>query len=119
MNDATIKLIEDMAMKLGTTVEHLWGVLVSQAVVSSVTRLGIFFILGFVCYLLFKHLFVRHTLKDYDDDEKMTLIAIRIGFGVAVIGVFVAAILIIPTIVTGFVNPEYWALERIVNRRCW
>jgi len=120
MNDATIKMIEDMAMKLGTTVEYLWAVLVSQAIVSSVTRLCILSVLVVICYLVYRQLFVRRTLKDYDDhDDRMTLIAVRIGFGVVVLLVFVATALIIPTVVTGFVNPEYWALQKILNRGCW
>ena len=35
MNEATAKLIEELAAKLGTTAEHLWGVLVRQAPISA------------------------------------------------------------------------------------
>ena len=36
MNDQTLELIRDLAEKLGTTTEHLWGVLVTQAYISGV-----------------------------------------------------------------------------------
>ena len=36
MNDQTLELIRDLAEKLGTTTEHLWGVLMTQAFISGI-----------------------------------------------------------------------------------
>jgi len=36
MNEDTIKLIRDLAEKFGTTSEHLWAVMVRQALISSI-----------------------------------------------------------------------------------
>lgn len=40
MNEATQKMIEELATKLGVTAEHLWGVLCRQAPTSAVVGLA-------------------------------------------------------------------------------
>lgn len=35
MNEQTVKLVEQLAQKLGTTTEYLWNVLIKQAPISA------------------------------------------------------------------------------------
>lgn len=53
MNEQVLALLTQLAEKLGTTVEHLWSVLVKQAFISTTVNLLIYsllLILGFVLY---------------------------------------------------------------------
>lgn len=58
MNDNTRQLLEQLAVKLGTTVEHLWGVLIRQAPVS-----GLISILGYIAVIAVLAEITRRLVK--------------------------------------------------------
>jgi len=128
MNEATLKTIETLAeklggaidalaLKLGTTAEHLWGVLVRQAYVESMTN-AILLIASWAAAALWTKWLLksrRATIADGDDDWTMGQI-----ISVTILG-FYMVILLIATygnadaIVSGFINPEFFALSKIMR----
>jgi Ca2+/Na+ antiporter len=120
MNEQTANLIKELAIKLGTTTEYLWTVLMQQAFVSSIIDC-IFYIMYFVfMYYMFKgykYMLGKNEGSPYTRFENMEegqgilvlfLIVISIAFTTAFI-------LTVSSTITGFINPEYWALEKILK----
>lgn len=122
MNEQTIKLIEEMAHKLGTTTEYLWGILIKQATVQA--YMGLFFILliaifNYVLYKVHKRLM---EIKDYGDYKKSGYSYYgdnaKIPMGIALVIhclLIIGALCSIETVINGFFNPEYWALDKVLN----
>lgn len=117
MNEQTAKLIEQLAAKLGTTAEHLWGVLVRQAPISAITDILTSML---IVFLIWKSLgFVQRKTRDTNDapadwDEEGAFAAWVIWGIAALIGTL-CVLCDINYIVAGFANPEYWALKQILH----
>lgn len=115
MNDETAKLIQDLAAKLGTTADHLWGVLVRQAPVSSMISILSFVLQGCAVYFYAKWLMGRPAIEDDDAIPQW------IGRGAMWCVLIVVVICLLcdmddmATNISGFTNPEYWALKQIVK----
>ena len=116
-------LIEAIANKLGTTAEHLWGVLVRQAPISGVVDLVLCVIIATVA-VWFVALVKRKTTPPVATDEdrypraEWREEAAFLAWGVALItGVFALACVISSAqeITAAFANPEYWALKQLVK----
>lgn len=117
MNDQTAKIIESLAAKLGTTTEYLWSVLLHQARVDGITTL---------CYLVLSvvsGIALFHYNKKWSNDDNDVsyyhneyLIAPMVIIGVVW---FILALYMVmsgvPTMITAFLNPEYWALDKILD----
>lgn len=115
-------LLEKLAAKLGTTAEHLWGVLVKQAHVEGVV--GLVFItvatVAVLCWGFFifpklykKYKAIQKEYGRYSDDGEGYLIAMVIG-SVALGVLFLVSLGEVNNVVTCFYNPEYWALKRVL-----
>ena len=123
MNETTDKLIRDLAEKLGTTADHLWGVLCRQATISGVTNLlviGVWAIL-LVCAFKFVQRKTTTPLKTEEDrypraewDEEGKSVA-RVVFGAATIITVLIVGCNLEYIIGSLLNPEYWALKQIVH----
>lgn len=120
MNEQTIKLIEQLARKLGTTSEYLWAVLIKQAPISALTDL-LYFILviigGIILWKIHKYLSKdRGEDKNsiYYDEENIVIIPMFIVSIVWAI-IFIACFFSIGDIINGFFNPEYWALKEVLG----
>jgi hypothetical protein len=112
MNDSTQQLIRELAEKLGTTAEHLWGVLVRQAPISgTLGLLGIAALLGFV-YIAWKRLTKIDFTKWDHDLAKGTMYG---GLLIATVIALLSLLLLAPLYVAGILNPEYWALRQILK----
>lgn len=122
MNDNTTKLIEQLAQKMGTTTEYLWGVLLRQAPVNAtVTLIQFIFIALFGIFLYKAH--IRLSKKDvnekwgetgyekYEAGASIPMVILTIIFIVLSIGCFFC----IEDIISGYFNPEYWALKQILD----
>ena len=115
MNDKTIQLLEALAAKLGTTAEYLWGVLIKQASIDATTHLIIISVLAIMVMLYVKWLVNKLKDEDFDWDDHFGTQAIAIMMGaISFVGVLVM-VKLIPGIVTGYMNPEYWALQKILE----
>ena len=115
MNETTEKLIRELAEKLGTTADHLWGVLIRQAPISSATEaaaLGIY-----AAVMVWGYRLVREKTKtngDWNDDCGSIALPWMV-WSVGVLGLLIALGCSLSNIVAGFVNPEYWALKQLVK----
>ena len=121
MNDQTLQVLTTLATKLGTTAEYLWGVLLRQATIAGVMNLTIVAIMVVAAVLLAR--FVRGKTKKIDDgtgweraawEGEGAFFAWGAVFFFGAI-TFVAVIIEVPAAITAFVNPEYWALSRILK----
>lgn len=110
MDDKTAVLLQKLADKFGTTTEYLWGVMVRQAHVAAITNLIQYAILGAVVYFFVRWL--RSDERDYEDGVSFP-VALVLGIPLLIV-VFIAFFAISNTI-TGLANPEYWALQRVIN----
>jgi hypothetical protein len=118
LNKETADLLRDMASKLGTTAEHLWGVLVKQAPIAGASMLswGIPIIGGWILWGIWNSRIPRfihenHEGQRYAEDDSIwvpfVIFSILLGF------LTFAWLFQLPTIASCFFNPEYWALKQI------
>lgn len=116
MNDNITKLIETLAAKLGTTAEYLWAVLIRQAPISATTSL----ILCLV-FITLAAVYTKWLIKKAKDDEldcldnESNFVIALVGGLLSIIGVIVI-ICLFSDIITGYFNPEYWALQKILDQ---
>ena len=115
MGELTV-LLEQLAEKLGTTIEYLWGVLMQQAHVESVKNLIVI-----ICSVLFLAVYsikVVRMLKKWDEiereDKEVGAIIFGILGGFLAIASFVGIILGIDVFINTTINPEYWVLQEIL-----
>jgi len=120
MNTEMEKLIEHLAQKLGTTTEYLWGVLINQAKISAITDLFYLFFTVIGGILLYRlHKYFSKEREPYGHSyyyTKEELVTIPMGI-LTVFWFFIAifSFMSIGNIINGFFNPEYWALDQILN----
>lgn len=112
MNEQTVKLIQELSDKLGTTAEHLWGVMVRQAPISGVIGLLIDVAAILLLMIGWKKLSKINFDKWDDDFGKGALYAaLIVATLVSIIGIASS----LPTEISGIINPEYWALKQILK----
>ena len=123
MNQQTTELLNTLAIKFGTTVEHLWAVLVKQAMISAAFNLGftILAIVGLVFWLLLilskfkvplKTEENPHPESSWDADAKEFTYTIT---AVVTLALFITLSFAIYDTATAIHNPEYWALKQIID----
>lgn len=112
-------LLEKLAEKLGTTTEYLWSVLIHQAPISALTDL-LYFVLviigGIVIFIIHKRLMKKNKYGNnkYDDsDDGLIVLMVVVTLVWAII--FIVCFFNIGNIITGFFNPEYWALNKVLG----
>jgi len=101
-------LIRDLAEKLGTTAEQLWSVLLAQAQLNSISSLCVYLVWVAVLFVGYK--IVNIQASDFCKEMKIVF------YGVLSLIFFVYLISSINGVVTGFVNPEYFALNEVLRR---
>lgn len=115
MNEETRNLVKELANELGTTAEHLWGVLISQAKVE-VFQIILFFIfsllLTFVTYRIHKY-YTKNKKYDRYDNELYIASTVFLGMvSVVILGACIFKLFSLPTLIY---NPEYWALNEVLG----
>lgn len=124
MNEQTLKLIDSLSQKLGTTSEYLWGILTKQARIDSIISIGYIILIAGIGYGLWNvHTKLlkkipsqnkyEYSSNSYDKHDTVTVIMIivaNVWFIVAIIG-----LCCIGNVFTGFYNPEYWALDKVLS----
>ena len=114
MDIKTEALMRELADKLGTTVEHLWGVMVRQGPIQGVVELLL--LAGMVGIIVALWRAVRAKISgddpEWDCDEMVSAICCSL----ALISLIAAAITfaVLPMAITGILNPEYWALKQLL-----
>ena len=123
MEDKYLKLIEALAEKLGTTAEHLWGVLVKQAPISGAVDIAQCIVIASVA-VWWVRLVMNNTKCPPKTDENRYPDAKWDGEGVffAWVSIFIVVGISLncvigssQEIVAAFANPEYWALKQLVK----
>ena len=120
MNEQVLALLTQLAEKLGTTVEHLWSVLVKQAFISTTVNLLIYsllLILGFVLSRTHKKFcgaMPKYQETTYYHKYGAYSVLMVVAFVVWAI-IIIVFTLCLPEILSGYFNPEYWALSEILS----
>ena len=119
MNEQTMKLVDQLAQKLGTTSNYLWSILLKQAPVSAIIDL-IYFILtiigGIILYKVHKYLASEKNGEESIYDENGGFVICIMIFATLIWTVlFIACFFSIGNIINGFFNPEYWAFDKILS----
>jgi len=110
------ELIEQLAQKLGTTVEHLWSVIIRQAplfVVYTLIELALTLGASFLLWRAHKHFSNDDNEMSYyhDDGIGISMVVVTIDIGLFLIYFAFS----INSVITAIFNPEYWALQEILE----
>ena len=110
-------MLKELAAKLGTTVEYLWSALLKQATIEAISK-TIGLMVGSILVLTILYIFLRNRTKwkeagkDSDIDAPLILgVVLVVGSIVLLIAFFNC----LPIILTGFFNPDYWALKEVTD----
>ncbi|MEO6901574.1 MAG: hypothetical protein ABI241_00640 [Bacteroidia bacterium] len=106
MNDNTAIFLEKLANKLGTTTEYLWKILLKQAFNDAVISTIYLIVICVIFYIMYLK---RSYLMDEDNIGVSTICVIAILF------MLIFACFCFESAISGFFNPEYWALNEIIN----
>ena len=112
MNETTEKLIRDLAERLGTTTEHLWAVLIRQAPYTCTAELLVMLIVfAALAYFAKKLLAWQPDCDFYSEKALVGGLWGLVFFACSLICAINAGLWI-----SGFVNPEFWALRQVLGR---
>jgi hypothetical protein len=109
MSEQLLQRLDALAVKLGVTAQYLWGVLVKQARVEMWQDIGLasFFVLAAIGSSTLGVFLVKDDDPDADGVGLFCLLISLVILGVAV-GYGRAAL-------TEGLNPEYWALQQVLQ----
>ena len=119
MDENTRKLLEDLAQTLGTTVDQLKQVLIRQAYISlwsDIVWYVIWLALAALAYKLGKVIFNAAKKDDFESwmsQEAKFCLSVFICCLAA--SLTVISFTAIEGTITKIVNPEYWALEQVLE----
>jgi len=113
MNEKLENILIELAEKLHTTVEHLWGVLVTQAVyqnfisiiIWSLFSIGSLIVVGFTGKSFF---------KACRDDKFNNSVPFFVIAAVIAVICLTAGTTNLNDWITAILNPEYWALKQVL-----
>lgn len=114
-------LLTALAEKLGTTVEYLWSVLLKQAYIEGILNI-IYCIITIIIFIVsYKYAkYFSSKWKEWNDNYEAEeifptiILVILIVSTLIVLGMTIFQF--IPTAITTFNNPEYWALKEILKQ---
>lgn len=109
MNKETVILLNELALKLGTTTEYLWGVLIKQAPISSIS------LTVFIALLCVTSFFGFRWLQKPEIIRHEAYPVFLLVFAGCVFASFLIICFSFESIIAGFLNPEYWALKEILG----
>lgn len=111
MKEDAVKLLRELADKLGTTTEYLWGVLVNQGPISGAFAIITFLLL--LCLSIAFTFFAKKVIESKSEDGWMLLLSV-----IAIAFILVTIIYGTNALrdgIYGILNPEYWALLQLLN----
>jgi hypothetical protein len=122
MNETTEKLIRELAEKLGTTTEHLWGILLKQAPISASIDTLIALIMLAILWMGYAFVSKKTKVPEKTDHYKSLYAewdgecAFAAWLALAAYGFLTICITFcsITSVVTALANPEYWALKQLI-----
>lgn len=114
MNNETASLLNKLADKLGTTADNLWKILLHQAPVDATITLIqclLFLLVPFIVYKVHRRILKMEYGYGENDGYGIIMILAAVISAILVIVVIFS----IGTIINGYINPQYWALEKILD----
>jgi hypothetical protein len=116
MNEHAAALLHNLAAKLGTTSEYLWAVLVKQAPISSFITLGEYALVAVLFATLYRfRLQIGGFMRDWFAEEEVSAFFASAIAGLTLAVLLIACLLSFSSMLTGFLNPEYWALKEVLS----
>jgi hypothetical protein len=121
VDEKTYALLKELSEKLGTTGEHLWGVLVRQAQISGIAELLVIVAWWSISFLGLKFIIKKTTrIKDTDGYSIAEWEGEGAFFAWCGWSMYTAIILVLSgvevvTIAGALLNPEYWALKQLLS----
>ena len=116
MDEKTLAAITALANKLGTTAEHLWGVLVKQAPYSA----GMDVLCAIAMMAAFLWAFWKYRKFDFDDVKEWDSGAVKFF---SIVGLFILGLITVGAVegalrnsLAAIFNPEYWALKQLLSK---
>ena len=112
MNDKMTEVLEQIAIKLGVTADHLWGVLIAQQRIDAGIHIA-FSCLSVINLLAFIAMFrwaIRTDTIDHDLWGPMLLV-----WGTLTVVFCIAFFVCVCAAITEIANPEYAALKGLLN----
>ena len=106
MNEQLTTLLETLSGKLGVATEVLWGALLRQAPISSITNIVVLVLLSVLV------VFAVIWLSKQEVDECNPIWFLVFCASVATLIAFFTTV---EKTIAGFINPEYWALSKILE----
>ena len=114
MTEDTARLLDNLATKLGTTSEYLWTVLLKQAPVAA--GIGLMEVAIFAAIIVAYIKTIPWLLKGAKDNRYDVAWDIGLAVGAVASIILVFAIIInLGAAATAILNPEYWALDKILG----
>lgn len=122
MNDKTTELLQQLAEKFGTTVEHLWMVLIKQAGITGATDILGALIMCTAFAMAFRFVRAKTRVPERTDSDRYPsaqweeegAFAAWMVIGIWAILATVTACGAIQSGATALINPEYWALKQLL-----
>ncbi len=113
MSDEIAKVLDLLAERFGTTVEHLWQVMITQAYISAINNLiGLVIGIVFIFYVIKRIPYWIEAEKEYEFLPTLQLV-FSSAFSLVIVTYY--AVEGVTTIITGIFNPEYLALQKILE----
>jgi hypothetical protein len=118
VDEKTLELIEKHIEKLGGASEHIFKVMVDQALISGITDVLTCIALVFICIKSFN--FVEKKTKSNDGysgewSDEGAFFAWA-GLYIFLFVVTLTIICSVGTITAAFINPEYWAIMKLLSK---
>jgi len=118
MDQKTLEALQALAAKLGTTAEYLWTVLVRQARLSLIADLILIGCLTVALAAIFRQmrlLRARFTEMMQRNQDPMIEYFAAFGLWLLIVACVGIGLSLIPDLMTKIFNPEYWALQQILE----
>jgi hypothetical protein len=117
MDDKSLAALDGLASKLGITTNHLYQIMVNQAPVNAIGQL-ILLVCSTIAVLVFLYIGTTTIWRAETQEGKATkkqvwLIVMSLIIALIATIVFLGTVWHVPDILTGFKNPEYWALKEL------
>ena len=116
MNEQTVKLIEELSVKLGVGAEMLWDSLLKQAPISATIDLifSAIFVAASVAIFLAIVRF-RKSWRIYENDDSFPWMILMVFAGLFFVSITTIVVGCgLKTNIAAFINPEYWALKQLI-----
>lgn len=109
MNKELIEMLKQLGEKMGTTGEHLWTVLIKQQPINSLIDVFSISVLTLISWKLYQWVKTQENIMDHP------VLPFLFCWVIFCLILYLSFIFCLPTIIAGFFNPEYSAMQDLFN----